>query len=73
MSTKAEERVHLICCKLEKRFGRVLQIGEAVQEGDLLCALPDDQWVAAAAIGLIVSEYDFGWYRRPATKGVPAR
>jgi hypothetical protein len=69
MSTKAEERIHIVCRKLEKRFGRVLQIGETVQEGDLLCALPDEQWVAAAAIGLTVSIYDFGWYRRPLAKG----
>jgi len=69
MSTLAEERIHIICRKLEKRFGRVLQIGETVQEGDLLCAMPDDTWIPAMAIGLTISIYDFGWYRRPAVKG----
>jgi len=69
MSTKAEERIHIACRKLEKQFGRVLQIGETVQEGDLFCCMPDGQSIPSAAIGLTISDCDFGWYRRPAVKG----
>ena len=66
MSSKASLNVLSICTKLEKQMGRMLREGEVVQEGDLLCSMPDDIWIPAAAIGLIISPWDVGWYRRPA-------
>jgi len=71
MSSKAELRVLTICHKLTKQQGRMLKLGEVVQEGDLLCSMPDDMWIPATAIGLVISPYDLGWYRRPGefTKG----
>lgn len=67
MSVKIVERsVEVIERQIAAGLGRPLKLGEVVQEGDLLLCLPDDHWIPATAIGLIVSECDVGWYRRPA-------
>lgn len=58
--------------ELDRKFGRTLQLGEVVQEGDLLCSVPYSRWIPATSLGLIISDCDVGWYRRPAkTAPVP--
>jgi hypothetical protein len=64
--SKLDNLFRVTARELEKKHGRVLQLGERVQEGDLVCCMPDDLWITATCIGLIVSDCDVGWYRRPA-------